>query len=261
MDMSNLPLPRWEISLIGEERDLRHLAEHFGEFAWPVYKDQSTGQTLMVAKGFPEDASPGDVLARAEAQVKVLSGVLMSTNATTKRLSAGGVTQRATDGKRYVYAVATAIGRAHVECHAEALRRDASGKFVPIPSPPPRSVTLAELAQADPVVEKVMRLKAGANDWSNLFPLFEALKRDAGGDQALAKKGWASLTQQKRFRRSVNSPSVAGDAARHGVEDGAPPANPMTLAEAREFVDTILDAWLTTRLAGAAGACHNPASP
>ncbi|WP_337286430.1 hypothetical protein [Candidatus Methylomirabilis sp.] len=48
----------------------------------------------------------------------------------------------------------------------------------------------------------------------------------------------------KRFTRTANSVTTAGDQARHGKERTAPPAKPMPLASARNLIDGLLRSWL-----------------
>jgi hypothetical protein len=45
-------------------------------------------------------------------------------------------------------------------------------------------------------------------------------------------------------KHSANSVKAAGDQARHGVEEKAPPVDPMTITEAKSLVDILLARWL-----------------
>ena len=69
-----------------------------------------------------------------------------------------------------------------------------------------------------------------------------------GGKVNIIGKGWATDDQIDSFR-SVHYPSALGDQARHGVEPTRPaPRDPMSLAEAREFIRRLLAQWLPARL-------------
>ncbi len=250
MEMAQLPLPRWEVDLHGDDRDLQHLAQHFIGEEMRIYKDESTDQTLLVIGGFSAEASPNDVLIAATEKVKVLSGVLKVAHQAQTSLSVGGVMLRQLDGTRHVYASMLVTLGVNVEIHAEVLRRDRNGELVPVPQPAPLTVRLATLAQTDPVVATAMRLAVmpDAGTWRGLVPLFEVIEHDVlGAGSSVVKNGWASKTQQKRFEHTANS-SAAGDASRHGHQRFAPPANPMTLDEARSFVQMVLHAWIGARL-------------
>ena len=56
MDVAQLPLPRWEVDLHGDDRDLKHLAQYFTGDGLRIYEEGKTGQTLMVAEGFSIEA-------------------------------------------------------------------------------------------------------------------------------------------------------------------------------------------------------------
>ena len=251
MDVAQLPLPRWEVDLHGDDRDLVHLVQHFNGDGLRIYKEDGTGQTLMVVEGHSVEANHADVLAAATARVNLLSGVLKVANQAQTPLSVGGTMLRHLNGKRCVYVTIHETLKASVEVRATVLRPDSNGQLMPVPEPPPLTVRLAKLAQTDPVVAKVMRLAVmpDASSWRGLVPLLEVIDHDAmRAGSSVVKKGWASKTQQKRFEHTASS-SAAGDASRHGHERFDPPANPMTLDEARAFVQMVMHAWIADRLA------------
>ncbi len=70
------------------------------------------------------------------------------------------------------------------------------------------------------------------------------IANSAGGTDTVVNSGLVSRTQLRRFKHSANSVNAAGDEARHGVEPRTPPADPMTIAEARSLVDILLSRWL-----------------
>ncbi|WP_133066299.1 hypothetical protein [Acidovorax kalamii] len=263
MDTAKLPLPRWEVDLLGDEHDLTHLAQNFTGDGLRIYKDDATGQTLMVLDDLPASASHADVLATATARVVVLSGVLKVARQAQTSLAVGSVVQRQVDGTRHAYLTLHATLVVTGEFDAQGYRRDANGQLVPIPPPVPLLVRLATLAQTDPIVAKVMRLVVmpDAGTWRGLVPIIEVIDHDAMlSGSSVVKKGWASKTQQKRFEHTASS-SAAGDASRHGHERFDPPANPMTLDEARSFVKMVMHAWIADRVAQSETACNNSCSP
>ena len=263
MDVAQLPLPRWEVDLHGDDRDLKHLAQYFTGDGLRIYEEGKTGQTLMVVEGFSIEADHADVLTAATEKVRVLSGVLKVARQAQTSLSVGGVMLRKLDGTRHVYASVLVTLGVRAEIHAEVLRRDSNGQLVPVPEPAPLTVRLGALAQTDPVVAKAMRMAVmpDAGTWRGLVPLFEVIDHDVmRAGSSVVKKGWASKTQQKRFEHTASS-SAAGDASRHGHERFDPPANPMTLDEARSFVQMVMHAWVADRLAQTDTACNNSVNP
>ncbi len=58
---------------------------------------------------------------------------------------------------------------------------------------------------------------------------------------------WCEGSDLKRFKRSANSVTVAGDDARHGKEWQVPPPNPMSLEEASAYVEQLVRRWLESK--------------
>lgn len=262
VDVTQLPLPRWEVELHGEDRDLDYLVRYF-TVSPRIYRDSKTGQTLMLVEGCADDAAYSTVSAAADDGVKVLSGTLKMLYQSHKPLRVGGVMHRQLDGRCHVYLEARSILGVVTFGDAEVLVSGADGQRMSVPQGPPPAVLLVALAQTDLTVAKAMRLAAmpDAETWRGLVPLFEVIEHDVMRQGAsVVKKGWTSKTQQKRFEHTANS-SAAGDASRHGHERYSPPANPMTLEEARAFVQMVLHAWIADRLAQAATTCNNPGNP
>lgn len=246
-------LPRWEVDLVGDESDLNHLVKHFTNGPCHIWRDETTGQVLMRVDGFPPNAEARQVQEAASVTVRQLSGVLKVIRGSKTPLQTGGVMQRQANGTRNVFLFAESLAMATCFMEAAVFVRDANGNLVERPSPPPRTLVLAKLMLTDAALAKAMRLR-DANDagtWVGLYRLYEVIKHDVGSERAMVSRGWTSKAQQDRYRHTSNSPDAAGDDARHGATNDEPPANPMTLEEARTFVEGILQAWLDKKLSAA----------
>lgn len=248
--MTEQDLPRWEVDLVGDEYDLNHLVRHFTEGPCRIWRDEKTGQVLMHVDGFAADAVAREVQESARVTVQQLSGVLKALRGSKTPIQVGGVMQRQANGTRNVFVFVESIAMANCFMEAEVFVRDANGNLVERPSPPPRTVVLAKLMLTDAALAKAMRLRDAhdAGTWVGLYRLYEVIKHDVGSERAMVSRSWTSKAQQDRFRHSSNSPDAAGDDARHGATNDEPPANPMTLEEARTFVECILQAWLDEKL-------------
>jgi hypothetical protein len=100
-------------------------------------------------------------------------------------------------------------------------------------------------ALANQSVARALRLRdADGLSWTDLYRLYEVVEKGAGEGNAIVTSGWATQSQVRRFKHSANSVTAAGDGARHGVEPTDPPADAMSLGEARSFVDGLLRRWL-----------------
>ena len=110
-------------------------------------------------------------------------------------------------------------------------------------SDPARTFLTAALND-DRIAEALSLRDAPNMSWGDLHKLFEKVSDAAGGDREMVKRNWTSSRKIDRFNHSANSVAVAGKDARHGVEKTAPPRNPMTLDEAKSFVDGLLHRWV-----------------
>jgi hypothetical protein len=104
------------------------------------------------------------------------------------------------------------------------------------------------LAQDDEQVDRVFKIFANGDlSWSNLFKVFEIVRRDCGGEGAAQSAGWATKKSMELFRRTANSFEAVGLDARHGVEQNQPPSTPMDISEARSLITTLVRAWLRSK--------------
>ncbi len=79
--------------------------------------------------------------------------------------------------------------------------------------------------------------------WFELYKVYEIIEHNVDRKEII-KRGWATGKKLERFTRTANSRSAAGVWARHGVETSQPPPNPMSLLEARKFIDKLLEKWI-----------------
>jgi hypothetical protein len=104
------------------------------------------------------------------------------------------------------------------------------------------------LGLSEDSIKKVFRLFGSErHSWVNLYRIFEVIEADIGNAKNLMRRDWASASAVTRFKRTANSVAAVGDEARHGKESTTPPKNPMTLSEARSFIETIMHHWLNER--------------
>lgn len=102
-------------------------------------------------------------------------------------------------------------------------------------------VQAALKADRSEVVERVLRLRSAPD----LLPT--DLARILDTIQGSGEPVNASDAELSRFTHSVIRMNAFGDLARHGHERTKPPLNPMTLREAREFIDRITRDWLASK--------------
>jgi hypothetical protein len=114
---------------------------------------------------------------------------------------------------------------------------------------------VAELADGDPIVARVLRLidlmLVGDEDidWSAAYSALETIEMDAKDEW----RGWYSVGRRKRLTQTANSIEAVGIRSRHGHPFDAP-KNPMSPVEASWFIRGAAALWLTWRLARDASA-------
>lgn len=238
----------WQVQIQGRTPDLEHLARQFTALPRRVVRDEHDGGYLYESDAFASCATSQEVLDAASRELSVLSGVLKLVQGSHEPLRCGGVYRQNESGGRDVYLHVNSMILAHTTFREVTLTvTDAQGNIITKPAPPHRTVVLANLASSNPAVAKALRLHAepDSKSWVGLYRLYEVIEADVGGQVLLAKCGWGTDKQLRRFKHSANSVSVAGDAARHGKEVEEPPKYPMSLDEATAYVEYVLQAWLT----------------
>lgn len=240
----------WQVQIQGWGSDLEHLARHFELQPFRVVKDERDGEFVYESDAFAACSTSEEVLAIAEREFCVLSGVLKLVRGSHEPLRTGAVYKRNAAGGRdvFVHLHDTLQLRAELGDVTVAVT-DNQGNVVTKPAPPPRTIALARLAATDTAVAKAMRLLSAADSqsWVGLYRIYEVIETDVGGEPELKKRGWGSADDLKRFKHSANSVTVAGDAARHGKELTSPPANPMSPEEAAAYVNYVVSAWLASK--------------
>lgn len=237
----------WKVHLEGRHSDLQHLELCFTSHPLRVTKDEREGGFVYASDAFGGCAASDEVLAIAEKELSVLSGVLKLARASREPVRAGAVHRCNESGGRDVFVRDTLRVRVDFDVTVEATNCESQ----PVAESPsvPRTVRFARLALADSAVAKVMRLVAAtdSDEWVCLYRIYEVVEADVGGELALKALGWGSADDRRRFKHSANSVAVAGDAARHGKEQTTPPANPMSQEEAVAYVHSLVSSWLSSK--------------
>ncbi len=110
------------------------------------------------------------------------------------------------------------------------------------------TASLASFAINNPDVAKILRYVGNdAYTWVGLYRILDAIKGDSNGWNELVKKGLITGPMLKAFKHTANSPSAAGDYARHGAEPTQPPREAMQLKQAQAVVQQVVVKWLELR--------------
>lgn len=247
--MNQLP-DLWQLQVQGWTSDLEHLERHFASTSFRVSRNERDGGFLYESDSFAACQTSEDVLKLANDELCVLSGVLKMVRDSPEPLRAGAVYRRNAAGGRDVFLHIQETLHVRAEFgEVTVTTTDADGKVITKPAPPPRTVTVAQLAATDTSVAKAMRLLAAPDhkSWVGMYRIHEVIEADVGSESALKKRGWGSAQDLKRFKHSANSVTVAGDSARHGKEVEQPPKYPMSVDEAAAYLNYVLQSWLSSK--------------
>ena len=237
----------WQVQVRGRASDLEHLARHFTSSPVKIAKDSQKDGFLYESDSFTACSSSEQVLALADEELAVLSGVLKLVRNSHEPLRSGAVYKPNAAGGQDVFVHIRETLQVRVELGEPTITvTDSQGNAVPLTPPPPRTLAIARLTATDPAIAKAMRLLAAddAKSWVGMYRIHEVIEAEVGGEHALKKRGWGDL---KRFKHSANSVKVAGDTARHGKELDSPPTHPMSLDEAHAYLRYVLEAWLASK--------------
>jgi len=236
---------KWEVDVIGVSTDLRLLHKAFDSDEFSLSEED--GKFVLRSPAFDNMADAADVRARAKSLITSLSGASRALLGAQKSLDVGGVTLVRADGtKNHFVLVEPAVLR--LRCIPPSIRITKPDGSVEEHHPADPVRDWLEIALKDPLVAKALRLRdKGGLDWVQLYRLYDVIEGDMP-QSTLVQNGWASKKDIRRFKHTANSPGVIGDEARHGKEGHQPPANPMSLSEARSLVDHILKQWLDFKI-------------
>lgn len=235
----------WEIQVIGDRADLELLTRYCDKPPIHIFEVGSSDGFHMASTEFDQTLTPEEVVARAAEILQTIAGLLRIEQRQVSNLGTGAVIKKKQDGTGEAFLFFEDSLDVHVtdDVHIQ----DEKGNFVPVKLPVAR-IGISEalnLAFSDPIVGRALRLYGTSDkNWVDLYRVVEVLEKDIGGHHAAQKITWFASSDLRRFKHSANSVTVGGDAARHGVENGSPPSNPMTLLEAESFVFNFLGNWL-----------------
>ena len=120
------------------------------------------------------------------------------------------------------------------------------GPGLPTMSDSQRFATVAQLNRN--VAEALTRFASGtALDWYQLWKVWEIIREDMGGRNAIVRHGWVTDDDIDAFRASVNDPAISGDGARHARHQRSNPPRSMTKKEAQQWLAGLLRPWIDWR--------------
>lgn len=233
----------WRIKLSGEDSDLEELSKSFSSEKLKIWKDG--GNYILSSSDFNGIAEADIVLKKSEEILTFINAGSKVIQNLQKPINLSGIESLNENAKSTQYIFPESIVSVGGVGRPTVLR-DGKVEETCIYKELPNLVLLA---MQDKDVAKVLNyLNTGSNEIVTLYNIYEVIKRDVGGKKSIRDKGWNSRNQIELFTRTAHSPDAIGDKARHGVQKGQPPKNPMSLNEAKSFILHLVKCWLYSKI-------------
>jgi hypothetical protein len=131
------------------------------------------------------------------------------------------------------------------ECRAQAMPITVLINGRPIASAPPAGPAYVALAGSNPDVAEALTIMAGSEppNWVELYKVYEIVEHTGRLKESMQAAG-VSSNRLSLFTRTACHPDAGGSGARHGRSKQAPPANPMSIANARDMINDLVRAWM-----------------
>lgn len=185
----------------------------------------------LTLPGLPPDAGSETVRSAADQLVEVLNGAARLYYERFGRVGFTSVTILDPDGKRRGYGYVTA----HVRDHTFTVFGEGDETL---------AVWVSQ-ALANPEISRALILYGALEpNWKNLYLVLEVIEDDMGGEAELKASGLLRAKELDSFKHTANSYRAVEREARHATLSREPPANPMPIDKASEFIRELLRAWL-----------------
>lgn len=237
-------MAEWRVNLHGDDFDLSQLAGMLT--ATDVRIRQEEGLYFLVADRFNDLEDAEQVRKKADEVLRSLNGLIRLRLRSQQPISVANLQRVEDEGKTHHY-ILTDSGTLSIREGLTIVKIGAEGTTESVQQEDDL-VGWFSLADKDETVARVLNLFGNVvQTWKDLYPIYEIIESDVGGEDSLVSKGWTSRNQIERFSRTSNHSQAAGDGARHGVSRAQPPSNPMTPAEGRAFIESLMTSWLRSK--------------
>jgi hypothetical protein len=236
-------MSEWWINLQGDDFDLSQLATILTSSNFRIQR--SEGGYYLTADSLNQLENAHEVWETANTRLQSFNGMVRLMFPGSKPLSVGNIQRIEADGRTHHYLLTESGAYALQGSVVAVVQTGEGGVTQPAQrNPMPEWVNLT---QADPTVARVLAMFGKVvQPWKDLYPIFEIIRKDVGGEEKLVSMRGISMPDIKRFRHTANS-AEAVEGTRHGVPTGTPPKYPMTPAEAMEFIRSLTVQWITSK--------------
>lgn len=233
---------RWEVRLLGDESGLEELSKSFNDDPKVVEKEE---EYVLLSSRFEGKDDVDMIREISEDIVRVIRAYGERDSINVGDLEASHVYKISDDGSKHVYVQAeTATMTMSASATVTVDSEDGEEETI---HPADRTYEWTKLAMDDEKVLDLAELLDKGESWVNLYRIYEFIQANIQDEDNILARGWWSESEKKSFKRTANSRDAIGDNARHGQDRIPAPDDPMTHAEAKRLIDTLVDHWLHHR--------------
>ncbi len=229
-------MPKWLVRLKGERFDLEDFPKLLRSPEVRVVEEN--GSFYLESSEFNSLTSAEEVRERGRALIKLINGVTKFNSDNFLGISEDAIIRVEDDGKQhgYLFLEEAITIRTKVGARLTVIAADGSEKVTTQSSV---LESLLEVAKKYNVVADALSFYRD-DTWSSLYKAYEIIRDDVGGKHHVIKNGWSVASDINRFKQTAQP-------YRHASKKYKPPAQPMTLLEARVLIKNILSRWLSSK--------------
>jgi hypothetical protein len=222
-------MSRWLVELQGDRMDLEEFHKRFpsGE----VHAIEEGGKFFLAGPAFNALLDADAVRNRATEALNEFSGIISLLWNSFRKPNIGPAIHEDDAGKLRYFVPLTGI-----QIRTKIGVMAAGGKRAPLATGTVQAQDLLSAARRNPFLYTAFNIwSTSIRSWSHLRRIMEEIEKFL--EKQVHKAGLCGRNERQRFMQTTHSHKAAGVDALHA---GDPPKNPMSLAEARSFVNRLL---------------------
>jgi len=229
-------MPKWLVRLKGERSDLEDFPKLLRLSKARVVEED--GSFYLESSKFNSLTSAEEVRERGRELIELINGVAKLNEDNFLGISEDAIIRVEDNGKRHGYLFLESSVKIRTKTRAQLTAIAADGSEIGATQPSTLESSF-EVAQKYNVVAKALSLYRDET-WNSLYKAYETIEGDVGGK--IIKNGWAVKSDIDLFTQTAQL-------HRHVAKKKyKPPAQPMTLLEARALIKTILSRWISSKM-------------
>lgn len=227
-------MPNWLVRLKGEKFDLEDLPSLLRSPEYTIIEEN--GSYYLKSSDFDTLSSADEVRERAIAIIDMLNEAMNLRIHNFRGVFEDGVTIIKEDGSRHHSVYLGGSIAARVKVSATVTTSKGTQQIAPQPSD---VESWLSLAKGDKAVADALRFFR-ENTWISLYKVYETIRADVGGKEAITTNGWATNGRLDQFTHTAQY-------ERHSRNNTPPKKGPMPIQEAESLIRGVLLSWFRSK--------------